>query len=201
MRWLARAVTLTVLTSGSVSAEELVYHDTIRPTRFDAEWNEHVAVDFSIRYDTDTDELVFYTLGDESFAFALDRAGADSLIAIADTYKRWNLKASNMSVELEKEIAPLGVGRTLWRRGDAWSHGPETEISAVFFSQSEKKHLLVLVFPELVSQAGSGSRHRPEALYFDWTNALELRRALEPDVVKAFRARPRGQEAIDAEFR
>jgi hypothetical protein len=187
---------------GVATAGELIYHDTIRPTVFDEEWKEHVEVDFWIGYDTSTRELVFHASGGKGdFGFALDRTEADSLMSIIDKYKRWNLQASGMKVELEKEIAPLHVSRTFWTRDGRAFRGTGTEISVYFLSQTEQKHLLVLTFPALASARDARETFEAAPLYFDWKSALELRHTLEDEVVKAFLARPKSQKEIEAQFK
>ena len=190
----------TVLFGGAAAAEELMYHDNLSPTVYsDDAWRTHRAIDFSIRYDTKTKELVCYASYESTkFGFALNRDQADSLISVIDKYKRWNLKASEMGVELEKEIAPVPVNRTLWRKGGEWFRGPKTDLTVYFFSQSEDTHQLVLTSPKLAS---SGNAYQAEPLYFDWTNALELRRAIGPDVMNKFLSRARTKEEIAAEFK
>lgn len=203
MRQLTLFATLLALGGGEAVAEEVMYHDNLVPTIFSNDaWQTHRAVDFTIRYDTRSHELVLLASDQGAdFGFALNRAEADSLIGIIDKYKRWNLKASAMDVELEKEIAPLPVSRTFWRVHGKSHRGRRVDLPIYFFSQTEEKHHLVITFPRLAALPDGRQTYEPQSLYFDWTNAVELRRALEKDVLKRFLEKPRTRRQIAEQFK
>jgi len=196
----AALTALSLLATGSATGEQVLYHDNLVPTVYsDDVWRSHEPIDFSIWYDTGSRHLIFHAVLDEGmFGFALSLAQADSLAGIVEKYKAWNIRASRMKVELEKEIAPLPVAGTYWDVGSKRLRGAVTELPVYFFSQTEVKHQLVLTFPPFVSK--DGRSFQPPSVYFDWTNALELRRALSDQAMKAFLAKPLTREQIAGEF-
>lgn len=198
---LALAILILLQNSAALGDEE-TYCESIKPTQYNEIWSKHFESDFKINYDPDDDTFVFYS--DETltiFGFVIDRSQADSLMSIIDKYKDWNIKASNKKVKLEKEIASFPVKFIFWKMGDEWSVDTSSRVSAYFFSQTDQVHQLVFIFPKAVSINNEYDTHTGEPLYFDWNNALELRRVLTRASVNNFIEEVKKQAKIESEFK
>ena len=186
----------------SVSADEITYCTSIKPTQFNDIWKRHFESGFRISYETNKNEFIFYSSETLTlFGFSLNRAQADSLIKIIDKYIEWNNKAIAKKVKIEKEIATLPIWLTFWKMGDEWSMGTDTEFSFYFFSQTEIIHQLLFIFPKITSRSNEFDTHKGETLYFDFKNASKLRSVLLKENVVTFLAGAKKQAEIEKEFK
>nr|WP_320049773.1 hypothetical protein [uncultured Desulfuromonas sp.] len=183
-------------------AESIKYRSDIKPKHYNDVWKKQYDSATRIDYDPEKDTFDFYIK--ESLylvGFTLSRAQANDLIQAIDKYKEWNIKASNKGVTLEKEISQFQSSGTFWQVGNGdWSFGDGVNISTQFFSLNTKVHQLVIFFPKFVSKYNQYSSHRPDELYFSYSEALKLRDALKPEEVSKFMVKAKKQAEIDAEF-
>ena len=191
-----------LIISGVSLADTIKYRSDITPKYYNDVWKRQYDMATRIDYDQEKDAFDFYIKENLYLTgFTLSRKEADSLIALIDKYKEWNLKASKKGVTLEKEIGKFESEGTFWKIGNGdWSFGYGVNITAIFFSQSEKIHQLVISFPKFKSKYNEYLSHKPETIYFGFKEAMKLREALTEESVQSFLKKAKKQAEIDAEF-
>ncbi|WP_444919339.1 hypothetical protein ACJJID_00100 (plasmid) [Microbulbifer sp. CnH-101-G] len=195
-------VVIFAVFSVSAFAESLTYRDDIKPMTYNDILKKQLVTGTRVDYDPEKDQFEFYIKqGISLVGFKLSRNQADSLIETIDKYQAWDQKAKKKAVTLEKEIAQVPTGEVYWRFGNGdWSFGPDANLRMVFFSQNTERHQLVMQFSKFVSSRNSYLGHNPQALYFDYDEALKLRDSLKKESVAQFIIQAKNQAAIDAEF-
>lgn len=183
-------------------AEAIKYRSDIKPKYYYDVWKRQYDMATRIDYDKEKKTFDFYIKENMYLTgFTISRKQADSLIALIDKYKEWNLKASKKGVTLEKEIGKYEVSSTFWKIGNGdWSFGYGVKPSVTFFSQTEQIHQLVISFPKFNSKYNEYSNHKPETIYFGYKEAMKLREALTDSAIQAFLKKAKKQAEIDAEF-
>ncbi len=183
-------------------AEAIQYRNDIKPKYYNDVWKRQYDMAARIDYDQEKKTFDFYIKENMYVTgFTLSRGQADTLIALIDKYKAWNLKASKKGVTLEKEIGKFETSGTFWKIGKGdWSFGYGVKSSATFFSQTKQTHQLVIFFPKFKSKYNEYSNHKPETIYFGFKEAMKLREALTDKSVQSFLKKAKKQAEIDAEF-
>jgi len=193
---------LIVLFSTMATAKEQLYDKSVNPTQFGSILKTMTKNGFWINYDDSTKQFIFYsneTMG--PVAFYADTGFIDSMIKIIDKYVKWNTKASAKGIKLEKEISKLKTWKAYWKWGDEWYSSSPINISFSFFSQNKKEHQLVLVFGKMRSPHNEYLTHRPETLYFDYSEVIKLKKVLSKDNFKLFLKKVKKKKMIDDEFK
>ena len=101
-----------------------------------------------------------------------------SLMDLIDKYVQWNGTALQNGDTLERDIGLFKYGLS-WEMGDEWyseSYAEETSTGRVsFFSQSSRRHQMVITFAKSHSLSNEYITRKPGQLYFDLEQAVNLR--------------------------
>lgn len=194
-------ILLSVLSSPSL-AEAIKYKYDIRPNHYNDVWEKQIETTTRLDYDPKKDSFDFYIKETLYLTgFTISREQADLLIESIEKYKKWNLKASKKGVTLEKKISTVPTSDTFWKIGNGdWDFGLGADLTMHFFSLSTQKHQLVILFPKFQSKYNQYSDHRPEALYFDYGEAMKFKKSLSRESVLKFASKAKKQAEISAEF-
>ena len=186
LRILLLAMPFAVIWSSVATAIEVDYV-SVDAAQYGDFGRKLVQRDFRIRYDEELKSFSFYLSdGTTTFGFRLSRSEADTLVLKVAKYQKWNRKASEMGVTLEKEIGYVVCNLTAWAIGDDWSYGPKCEMVVQFVSEDSKVHKMAFLFPKLIALRNREETHTCEPIYFGWKSAAALARALDPESVAAW---------------
>ena len=198
MKNLFLVVTITFLFS-----EQLQYK-VVEASKWNDVWGTLTNQDINFKYDKDED-IVYMYVYDIMYTSThlLDKKSRETLSSIIDKYFEWNEKAISKEVEIKKNIEIDLDVRGVFKLGDEWywsSKIPSSSIQGKFFSQNVKRHQLLLIFGKIQASSNEYMDHKPETLYLDFEEAVELKKALSQDLIDEVILKIEKQKAIENEF-
>lgn len=141
--------------------------------------------DYDLRSCYIDDEYYFFTkYRTEDSWIRLDKQSVSILQYTISKYLEWEDKATIDGVKIQKDIPDATfITDVAWRSGQRISLGSDLIVSFSFFSQSEKRHQLVLDTNKVNAEASSGSGYETfqMQLYFDKDQVIELQKALSDE--------------------
>lgn len=187
MRCLVVLIMCLFSLSALAEVESVSIPNKVRPAIYNDVWKRQYSIPFHIRVTSENlrgnkiDEINIQFKYHVSHVFIpLNKRDRVKLRDVIKKYKRWNKKADRKKVTLQKDIdefevsgAGFGIGR------DWYLQLKPFKITGVFFSQRKGKHQLVLRFSEITASSNKHITHRPEDLYFDWSDVVELEKILK----------------------
>lgn len=155
-----------------------------------------------LSYDTEDDEFLLYVdYMIWPIAIQFTDTLRTTLLTYIQKYKEWNKKATEKGVELEKEIGILPLTKIWFKSGDTWARDNSAEIHTKFFSQSAKKHQLIIYFEILSSVYNEYNTHRPDALYFWWKDVIAFEKAINDRSYQKYIEEIEKKKSIEDEFK
>lgn len=149
--------------------------------------------DIKVRYVTDDDDGIkglWLALESDMVAMLeLEEPLRDSLMTVIEKYVQWNLKASKMKVEIQKDIAEYENIRTLYMTPLKEAGIERVTLKIKFFSLDKEKHILILKVENGIN---------PANILLQYNEAKELLSMLKR--TPALKAERDKSEAVAKEF-
>lgn len=125
----------------------------------------------------------------------------ETLLEYIEKYKKWNRKATQKGVKLEKEIGVLPSTIVSFKLGDDWQSDYSARIHIIFFSQSTKRHQLIIDIDKLVSRDNEYITWKPEKLYLWWDEVVDFEKAINNKAIKKYINYVKKKQSIEEEFK
>ena len=191
---------LLIITSISYSKDDHYFESNAK--QYNSVWEKFFDEDLDYRFDINNNRVdLYFSDGFTTVALELTEEDRQNLQMMIDKYFKWRAKALEMEVELHKEIATSKI-KAWFKFGDDWyrSCGKNVRLLSTFFSQSIKRHQLILSFGKIYDCDNEYIHHRPDKLYFDYEDVLALQKGLDEKTLTDFKQVLREKEEIDKQF-
>ena len=163
--------------------------------------SQFIDTSLSFTYVPDSEQVGMYqksALATSAHIMTLD--DRDTLIKIVDKYLEWRQTAIENEVKIEKKIEIDFNSFSGFMYGGDLYISENGEMYGTLFSRSEKKHELVLTFEELVSTSNEYITHKPDRLYIEYEDVLNLKKLISDENIEKVIEEINKQKEVDNLF-
>ncbi len=161
-----------------------------------------IDTDYAIKYDDQ--KQVFYLFKANLLTASWIEFSNENLATLRanlQKYQEWEKAASAKGVELEKALPDSEIAtKVVWKLGEDWHHADDLTVGFLFFSQSTKRHQLVIQTNNVSSSDNEFVSFSLDPIYLDKKQTSALLDAISEKSLKKALDKLKKQKADEAAF-